>query len=247
MAQQNIYDNETFFAGYKRIRENTQNANDLFETPALFSLLPDLKGKTVLDLGCGYGDHCREFVRMGAERVVGIDISRKMLEVAERANAHPAIRYRNLPMERIHELTGSYDMVVSSLAVHYVEDFRGLAQNVFSLLKDGGCFVFSQENPINTCFSGTDRWTRDEKGNKLYANLAGYSTDGERVSRWFVEGVKKYHRTFSSLVNTLVETGFVIEKMIEPVPSPEMLETYPEHADLLHKPDFLLIKVRKND
>lgn len=245
MSQQNIYDNETFFAGYKRIRENTSNANILFETPALFSLLPDLKGKKILDLGCGYGDHCAEFVRMGAERVVGIDISRKMLAVAEAENAHPCIEYRNLPMEQISELNETFDIVVSSLAVHYVADFRQLTEDVFARLKAGGLFVFSQENPINTCFSGGDRWTRDEQGNKLHANLANYSTDGERSSRWFVDGVKKYHRTFSSVINTLVEAGFAIEKLMEPIPTPEMIKRYPDHEDLLHKPDFLVVRVRK--
>ena len=51
MAQQNIYDNEIFFEGYKKIRDNKINANNLFEIPALFSMLPDLKNKRVLDLG----------------------------------------------------------------------------------------------------------------------------------------------------------------------------------------------------
>lgn len=246
ISQQNIYDNEIFFAGYKRIRENKQNANILFETPALFSLLPDLKGKTVLDLGCGYGDHCAEFIHMGADRVVGIDISRKMLEVAAKENAHPMIQYHNLPMERVRDLNEKFDVVVSSLAIHYVEDFRGLAGNVFALLRDGGYFVFSQENPINTCFSGGSRWTRDEEGNKLFANLANYSIDGERSSRWFVEGVKKYHRTFSSVINTLVDAGFVVERLMEPVPTEEMLEKYPEQRDLLHKPDFLVLRLKKS-
>lgn len=245
MSQQNIYDNEIFFAGYKRIRENPGNANILFEIPALFSLLPDLTGKTVLDLGCGFGEHCSAFIRKGAKRVVGIDISRKMLEVAQQENAHTNITYRNIPMENIRELGETFDIVVSSLAVHYVEDFRGLMENVYSALNPGGLFVFSQENPINTCFSGGERWTRDAQGNKIHANLANYSVDGERCSRWFVDGVKKYHRTFSSVINALVDAGFMVEKLIEPIPTAELMEQFPDHTDLLHKPDFLVVRVRK--
>ena len=87
MSVQNIYDNEIFFSGYSKIRENKSNANELFEKPALFSLLPALKDKTVLDLGCGYGEHCMRFVKEGAKKVTGIDISQKMLAVAKAENA----------------------------------------------------------------------------------------------------------------------------------------------------------------
>ena len=77
MSKQNVYDNEVFFEGYKKIRENKVNANILFEKPALFSLLPDLKDLKILDLGCGYGENSKEFVKRGAAKVTGIDISKK--------------------------------------------------------------------------------------------------------------------------------------------------------------------------
>ena len=245
MQQQNIYDNEIFFEGYKKIRDNEVNANNLFEIPALFSMMPELKGKRVLDLGCGFGEHCRRFVDYGAEKVVGVDISEKMLEVAMTENSHPRITYINIPMEEIPQLNEQFDVVVSSLAFHYIEDFEGVIKNVYDMLDVGGIFLFSQENPLCTCHSGGNRWTRDEKGNKLYLNLADYGVEGERESVWFVDNVKKYHRTFSTIINTLIEAGFSVEKMIEPLPTDELLEKYPHYKDLFHKPDFLLIKVRK--
>lgn len=245
MAKQNIYDNEIFFEGYKKIRENEANANNLFEMPALFSMLPELKGKKVLDLGCGFGEHCKRFVECGAEKVVGVDISEKMLEVAMQENNDQRITYLNMPMEDISKLHGQFDVVISSLAFHYVEDFEALIRNIYQMLNEDGVFVFSQENPLCTCHSGGNRWTKDENGNKLYLNLADYGVEGERESVWFVDNVKKYHRTFSTIINTLVEAGFSIEKMIEPLPSNELLEKYPDYKDLFHKPDFLLIKGRK--
>ncbi len=245
MAQQNIYDNETFFEGYKQLRGREANANNLFEIPALFSLLPDLTGCKILDLGCGFGDHCTEFVNRGAAQVTGIDLSEKMLEIARKENNDPKITYLHMPMEEISCLEGPFDLVVSSLAFHYVEDFAGVVASVFRLLSPGGHFVFSQENPLCTCHSGGNRWTRDETGQKIYLNLADYGKEGERESTWFVDNVKKYHRTFSSIVNTLIEQGFSLEKMIEPLPSAQLLEQYPEYKDLFHKPDFLLIKGRK--
>lgn len=245
MAQQNIYDNEIFFEGYRKLREREVNANNLFEIPALFSMLPELKEKRALDLGCGFGEHCRRFADCGAEKVVGIDISEKMLEIAKSENSGENITYIHMPMEEIGRLNEEFDIIISSLAIHYVEDFGGVVRDVYNMLCSGGYFIFSQEHPLCTCHSGGERWTRDQSGNKLYLNLSHYGVEGEKQSAWFVDNVKKYHRTFSTIINTLTAAGFCIEQIIEPLPSKELLEKYPDYADLFHKPDFLLIKARK--
>lgn len=245
MAQQNIFDNEIFFEGYKKIREKESNANDLFEIPALFSMMPDLRGKKVLDLGCGYGEHCKLFVNQSAEKVVGIDISKRMLEVARKENSHPKIEYIHLPIEDAIQLNEKYDVVVSSLALHYVEAFSDVVRSVYSLLNENGVFLFSQEHPLVTAHSAGNRWTRNENGEKMYVNLSNYGVEGERNTTWFIDNIKIYHRTFSTIINTLLEAGFSIERIMEPLPTKELLEKYPEHKDLLHKPDFLLCKARK--
>ena len=243
---QNIFDNDTFFAGYSKIRENKNSANELFEKPALFSLLPDLTGKKVVDLGCGFGEHCMEYVRRGAASVVGIDISEKMLTVAKAENSHPKIIYIHMAMEEISHLKERFDVAASSLAIHYVDEYQNLVYDIHELLNDNGLFVFSQEHPMNSCFSDGERWTRDADGRKLYANIANYGVEKECESTWFVDHVKKYHRTFSTVINTLIDNGFVIEKTIEPTPTAEFLEVHPEFDGLLHKPLFLLVRARKN-
>ncbi|MCR5432454.1 MAG: class I SAM-dependent methyltransferase [Lachnospiraceae bacterium] len=246
MARQNIYDNETFFGEYRKLREREVNANNLFELPTLFSLLPDLEGKKVLDLGCGSGERCIDYLKKGAASVTGVDISEKMLAVAEAENNDPRITYLKMPMEEIGSIDDVFDVVISSLAFHYVEDFGGVVANVYRLLRDGGIFLFSQEHPLATCYSGKgDRWTRDENGKKLYANIADYCVERRNDSTWFVEGVQRYHRMFSTIVNTLCDAGFRILKMAEPYPTEELVKKYPEYYDLYHKPDFLFVKVVK--
>lgn len=245
MALQNIYDDPDFFDGYSRLRERKVNANNLFEIPAFLALLPDLNGRAVLDLGCGMGERCVDFIRRGASRVVGIDISENMLAAAREKSSHPRIEYLRLPMEEIGRLEGPFDVVTSSLAMHYVQDYAGVVSAVYGLLKKGGAFVFSQESPLTTCFSTGERWTRGADGRKIHANISNYSVDGERETRWFVDGLKIYHRTFSTVVNTLVDAGFTVERLVEPIPTPETLREYPDYEDLLHKPDFLLVRARK--
>lgn len=246
MSKQNIYDNEIFFEGYKRIRDNESNANILIEKPALFSLCPNLSGKAVLDLGCGFGENCVEFERRGAKRVIGIDISEKMLLAAKEKNMNNTITYTQMCMEDIGDLVESFDVVFSSLAMHYINDFSKLCKDVFKLLNPEGYFIFSQENPINTCFTNGNRWTKDIDGNVLYANLSNYSIDGVRKSKWIVDDVIKYHRTFSSIINSLIEAGFMIEKIHEPIPDVKIRDEHQEYIKDIHKPDFLIIKVKKN-
>lgn len=245
MAKQNIYDNDTFFESYKDLRDNKVNANDMVEIPALFSLLPELKGKHVLDMGCGYGGHCKKVVELGADKVLGIDISKKMLEVAIDKNTNSKIDFKRMAMEDLSELDASFDVVISSLALHYIEDFKAVTDEVYRLLDKGGYFIFSQEHPLNTCFNYGDRWTRDEHGKKMFANVSEYSIDGRRESSWFIEGVVKYHRTFASIMNTLIESGFTIERVVEPIPDIGGTSDLARDRDGIHKPDFLLIKAYK--
>ena len=248
MPQQNIFDNETFFEGYRGIRSEGNNANELFEIPALRSLLPELEGKRILDLGCGFGGHCKMFVEAGAKWVTGIDISRRMLTVACEENRDPRIEYIHMPMEDIGSFVEAgrrYDLVVSSLALHYVKDFAGVIGNAYQLLEPQGELIFSQEHPLDTAYWSGEKWTRDEAGRKLYLNLANYGVESERESTWFVDHVKKYHRTFSTILNTVIDAGFTVEKVVEPSPTKELLAEYPQYRSLLHKPNCLLIKAKK--
>lgn len=240
---QNIYDNQTFFDGYKKLRDNQYSANNLEEKPALFSLAPELTGKAVLDLGCGYGENCAEFKALGADKVLGVDISEKMLAVA--TAEHPDIEFIRADISDLSFIRNKYDVVFSSLALHYIEDFDSFVKSVYDVLTPGGYFIFSQEHPLKTAPINGASWTKDDNGNVIYYNLSDYSRSGKRSTAWFVDGVETYHRTFSEIINSLCSAGFIIEKMLEPTPDKETIERDKNWERKLHKPNFLLIKAKK--
>src|SRR5687768_6009540 len=97
--QQNKYDDPEFFLQYSRMPRSTHGLNAAGEWSVLRKMLPPLEGKTVLDLGCGFGWHCRYAREQGAAQVTGIDISEKMLEQARQATSDEAITYRRLAIE----------------------------------------------------------------------------------------------------------------------------------------------------
>ena len=246
MSRQNIFDNETFFSGYKALRDSDCNANDLIEQPAMRKLLPDLNGKSVLDLGCGYGHNCIDFVGRGAARVVGIDISEKMLAVAKEESANAKIEYRNMSMTDISNLDEKFDFIYSSLAFHYVEDFDAFAKDMYSVLNEGGQLLFSQEHPIITStVDGAGHFNKNENGEKVSYTFSNYNQPGERRIHWYVDGVIKYHRTFSNIINALAKAGFVIEEICEPTPEERVIKKVPAWIKEYIKPNFLIVKARK--
>ncbi|MBR2885766.1 MAG: class I SAM-dependent methyltransferase [Clostridia bacterium] len=245
MSRQNIFDNETFFNGYKALRDSDCNANDLIEQPAMRKLLPELNGKSVLDLGCGYGHNCIDFVNRGATRVVGIDISEKMLAVAVKESADDKIEYRNMSMTDIGKLDEKFDFIYSSLAFHYVKDFDTFAKDMYSVLNAGGQLLFSQEHPIITAtVDGAGHFNKDENGNRISYTFSNYNQSGERKIHWYVDGVVKYHRTFSDIITALAKAGFVIEEVCEPVPEDWAIQKLPTLAKEYIKPNFLIVKAR---
>ncbi len=247
MSDQNIFDNERFFEGYKKIRENPLSANEIVEKPALFSLCPDLMGKSVLDLGCGYGENCQEFSKMGAKKVVGLDVSKKMIQVASHETSYNNVIYLNISMSDLSSVEGKFDVVVSSLAVHFIQDFNKLLYEIQGLLNDGGLFIFSQEHPLTTALTKDNNWSKDENGDILHYNLSDYSLEGERKTSWIVKDVIKYHRTLSAILNALVNNGYIIERVLEPIPDQTIMKKHPSYRRYYHKPDFLFIRVRKGD
>ena len=166
MTEQNIFDDQTFFTEYQKLRDNRANYNNLIEQPAMKKLMSDTAGKSVLDFGCGCGHNCVDFVRNGAESVLGIDISEKMLAVANKEAKNDKIKYLQMSMSELDKLSMKFDIVYSSLAFHYVPDFQKPANDIYNLLNTGGYLLFSQEHPIVTAtFDGKQHYNKDENGN----------------------------------------------------------------------------------
>lgn len=172
------------------------------EWSELQKLLPDFQGKRVLDLGCGYGWHCLYAAQHGAEFVLGIDLSKKMLSVAKQKNKFPQVHYQNCAMEDFEFPANEYDVVISSLAFHYIEDFDGIVNSVFRNLTNGGVFIFSVEHPTFTAY-GTQDWYYDKNGKILHFSVDNYDYEGKREAVFLGEKATKYHRTLTTYLNTL--------------------------------------------
>jgi SAM-dependent methyltransferase len=239
---QNIYDDEGFFAEYSRLPRSVDGLSAAPEWPALRALLPDLRGKSIVDLGCGFGWFCRWARANGAAHVLGVDVSEKMLARARADTRDAAITYIRSDLEHLELPAASFDLAYSSLAFHYIEDFGGLLRQVRRALVEGGHLVFSIEHPIYTAPS-EPRFVTNSSGRATWP-VDAYLDEGPRSTDWLAKGVIKQHRTIATYLNTLVDTGFALSRLDEWGPTPEHLAAHPDWADDHQRPPFLLISAR---
>ena len=139
--KENKYDDNIFFQKYSQMSRSQQGLAGAGEWETLRKLLPDFKDKRVLDLGCGYGWHCIYAMEHGASSVVGVDISHKMLEVAKEKTHFPQVEYKCCAIEDVEFPEESFDVILSSLAFHYVADYEILVKKIYRILKSGGKLV----------------------------------------------------------------------------------------------------------
>ena len=213
------------------------------EWPTLRALLPDVRGKRLLDLGCGFGWIARWAMTQGAESVLGVDLSENMLARARAQTADPAVRYLRADLESLELPHESFDVAYSSLALHYVEDFARLVGTVSGALVTHGHFVFSIEHPIYMA-SMKAGWMANEDGGRTWP-VDHYAVEGSRVTDWLAKGVVKQHRTMATTLNTLIGAGFAIQRIEEWSPTREQVAAKPSLADELDRPMLLLVVAQK--
>ena len=240
---QNIYDDPNFFAGYATLDRSVKGLDGAPEWPALQAMLPAIENKQIIDLGCGYGWFCRWAQGQGAAKVLGLDVSEKMLARAREMTQSPAIDYEIRDLDTLQLPAESLDLAYSSLALHYLQHIDGLFATLFQALKPGGMLVFSAEHPIYTA-PLKQGWYVDAEGQKSWP-VSHYQQEGERISNWFADGVKKQHRKLATWINALIAAGFVIEHVEEWGPDAAQIAANPALDEEKERPMIFLLSARK--
>ena len=241
--RENKYDDCVFFQKYSEMNRSQQGLAGAGEWYELEKLLPDFRGLSVLDLGCGYGWHCAFAAQQGAAQVLGLDLSRKMIEEAKKRNAGKQITYRVCGIEDYEYPENMWDCVVSNLTLHYIENIEIIFQKVYRTLKPDGVFLFNIEHPVFTAGVGQD-WVYTEAGEPRYWPIDHYFMSGERSTQFLGCNVVKQHHTLTQILMGLLNNGFGLEAVVEAEPPEEMMGI-PGMKDELRRPMMLLVKANK--
>lgn len=221
--------------------------------PGLLDAVGDVRGRRVLDAGCGEGYFSRELARRGAS-VVGIDITPALVAAAraEEQREPLGIRYEQISAVSMSGLAdASFDAVTSCMAVQDMSDPLGCLTSAHRVLKRGGRMVFSVPHP---CTDTPHReWQRDAHGAKLALSIDRYFDTGAAECDWSVPRLAYrwktpcWRRTLSEWSSMLVEAGFLIRRLHEPKPTAEQVTRHPSLDDCSRLPYFLIFDVAKSE
>lgn len=236
-----VYDDEAFFDAYAQLRRSKEGLAGAPEWPALRALVPPLDGRRALDLGCGYGWFCRWARGAGAAHVVGVDGSERMLDRARSSTDDPAIEYVHADLDEL-VLDTTFDVVFSSLALHYVADLDRLLGAVRGALVDDGVLVCSLEHPIFTAPRRPGFVERPGGGHQW--PIDGYQLEGERTVDWLGARVRKQHRTLETVLRAVRTAGLDLTELVEWAPDADQLTDRPHLAIELERPIFLFLSAR---
>ena len=237
------YDDPVFFAEYAKMARSRQGLCGAGEWHQFQKLFPELTGKRVLDLGCGYGWHSKYAAEQGASEVLGIDLSKRMIDEARRRNPDSRVTYTVQGLEAYTYPPEAWDCVISNLVLHYIADLDTVFRDIFRTLRSGGVFLLNMEHPVFTAGVGQD-WIFDGQGRPLYWPVDGYFMPGPRTTHFLGREVEKQHHTLTQILMGLLNTGFRLDAVEEAVPPAEMMDL-PGMADELRSPMMLLIKAVK--
>jgi ubiquinone/menaquinone biosynthesis C-methylase UbiE len=207
--------------------------NAHYDRPAVLAALGSVTGRRVLDAACGPGLYLRELLERGAE-VTAFDASPVMVSLARqrtagRARIHQAALGQPLPYR-----DGAFDLIVCALAIHYASDRAAAFAEFCRVLRPGGAAVVSTQHPVMDWLRKGGSYFQTALETDIWHTPSG----DEQVHFW--------REPLSALCTAATDAGFLIEKLVEPVPAETMRERYPDDYEKLStEPGFLILRLLK--
>ncbi|MGD1890351.1 MAG: class I SAM-dependent methyltransferase [Cyclobacteriaceae bacterium] len=209
--------------------------NAFYDRPNTLSLLPsDLKNKHILDAGCGPGKYAEIILNQGAQ-VTGVDLSKNMIAEARKRNKEKGEFL-------VHDLTTTlpfsdqaFDIVLCPLVLEYIYDWNPVFREFKRVLKPGGIFVFSVTHPFfDYQYFRTNQYFETEKVSAIWRGF------GEPIK------IESYRRSLMDCVTPLMNNGFTLDKLVEPLPVAEFEQHDAKHyEELMEFPAFLHLRAIK--
>lgn len=237
-----FYDNESNFVNYQKRREWNENANDTIEKPIIEQLIGEVIDKNILDLGCGNASFGNDLLDRGCLSYTGIEGSRNMFDLAKINLNRENVKVIHSTIEEWNFPESYFQLVVSRLALHYINKLEKIFSKIYKSLDSEGSFVFSVEHPVMTSSYGTNH----SEGQKNEWIVDNYFHTGLREQKWLGGTAIKYHRTIEQYYTILRNVGFKVEDLRESMPCRENFINQETYERRMKIPLFLFMVGKKS-
>jgi ubiquinone/menaquinone biosynthesis C-methylase UbiE len=215
--------------------------NEMLEMPTTLKILGNVKGKKILDIGCGTGIYAKILSRKGA-RVCGIDISEEMIKIAKKEN--PKIEFKIGDIEKLPYKNKEFDIILAALVLEYLPSWDRSLKEVRRVLKKNGIFVFSMGNPVINALKKV-RYKR-----RKFRVVSDYFNEGFRIETWRFNkmkvDIKGYHQTYGTIIKAIIKNGFEVIDYEDAFPVKKAEKLFPKDYKLWsNMPYFCTWKIRK--
>lgn len=240
-------------AAYEDFTESEHSYSYTIEWPCIKDMLPDLKHKSVLDLGCGTGRFTFLLEELQPRKVTGVDISQNMLDIARQKAAlkHSKAEFIKEDISRLNT-DQKYDFVFSSTVTHYIKDLDSLFTKIFAMLNERCFCIMSVMNPVYTAqypisngdaFPGDDEWAVRYLDKRERSYIQPWIEYDDEIEDYLSSSS---HHTFSDYINAIVKAGFSIVEIQEPGPPERWKEEQPSRFNaFIETPSFMMLKMLK--
>lgn len=240
-------------AAYEDFTSDADSYSLAIEWPCIQTLLPNLEGKSVIDLGCGSGRFTFLLEAKKPARITGADLSGEMLALARKRAAalNSAAKFIKADISK-RFAAETFDFAFSSTVTHYIADLGAFFRGVSEMLPPRGECLFSVMHPLYTAQYPVRR------GNALPDDgewAVRYLDKRERacIQPWIeyndeIENFPSFcfHHTFGDYLNALCAAGLGLTDLREPLPPKEWKSRFPQRYEaFIETPSFLIFKAKK--
>jgi 2-polyprenyl-3-methyl-5-hydroxy-6-metoxy-1,4-benzoquinol methylase len=232
---------------YKRSKQSPWRT--YIEQYTLLELLGDVRGKSVLDLACGEGYYSRIFKRLGARRVVGIDLSSKMIELARAGEAESPLGVEYVVGDAItFQPDEPFDIVAAAYLLNYAdsrEKLSAMCQAVSRSLRPDGRFVTVNNNPSQSPqrFAATKKYGFVKSaGEQLRAGTPITYTIFQQGGSFIFDN---YYLSIDTHEQALQAVGLREVEWVAPRLSPQWSEDPEFWDEFFNDPSIIFLQCRK--
>jgi len=195
--------------------------NDILK-PNVLKAMQGHKTDRVLDAGCGVGVLTKEIAAF-CQEIVGIDISPVSIRLAKRYCQLPNIRYQHTSIESYQD-NKRFSTILSNMVLMDVPDIKPIATKVFSLLQERGSFIITVTHPAFWPLYWGYATDHDFLYNKQHEIIREFSIRGKRYNGLYT---RHFHRPIGEYINTIIDSGFKIDKFTELSDDNSVAQWYP--------------------